>query len=122
MMKTRTVVVADDSAFMRNWLKKIIGGHGFTVIAEAKDGLQAVKLYNECLPDLLILDITMPKMDGLSALKLIKLKNPQSKIIICSSMGQKSLIIEAIRAGASDFVVKPYFDNLISIMDNCFSN
>jgi len=102
-----TVMVVDDAAFMRMILKNVLTGKGFEVI-EAVDGSDAVKKYKESKPDLVTMDITMPEMDGLAAVKEIKKFDPQAKIIMCSAMGQQSMVIDAIQAGARDFIVKPF--------------
>ena len=112
----KTVLLVDDSKFMRSLLKNIITSNDFEVIAEASNGEEAILQYNMYKPDLVILDITMPKINGLTALKTIKQQYPNSIIIMCSALGQQSLIIEALSAGASDFIVKPFFDNLISVL------
>ncbi|MGI5838444.1 MAG: response regulator [bacterium] len=102
-----TVLVVDDAAFMRMILKNILTAKGFEVI-EAVDGSDAVKKYREHQPDLVTMDITMPEMDGLTAVKEIKKIDPSAKIIMCSAMGQQAMVIEAIQAGARDFIVKPF--------------
>ncbi|AOZ93150.1 response regulator [Paenibacillus crassostreae] len=101
------IIVVDDSQFMRLILKEIITGMGHTVIAEAEDGYEAILKYSELHPDLVTMDINMPRMSGVSALKEIIKIDPSAKIVICSALGQQSMITEAIRAGAKDFVVKP---------------
>lgn len=101
------IIVVDDSQFMRLILKEIITSMGHTVIAEAEDGYEAILKYSELRPDLVTMDINMPRMSGVSALKEIIKIDPSAKILICSALGQPSMITEAIRAGAKDFVVKP---------------
>lgn len=100
-------LVVDDSLFMRVILKEIILNMGHFVIGEAENGYEAVLKYAELRPDLITMDINMPKMSGLAALKEILKINPQAKILVCSALGQQKVITEAIRAGAKDFVVKP---------------
>lgn len=107
------VLVVDDAAFMRMVLKNILTQNGFEVVGEAENGKQATIKYAELKPDLVTMDITMPEMDGITAVKEIKKLDPQAKIIMCSAMGQKALVIEAIKAGASDFIVKPFEENLV---------
>jgi len=102
------ILVVDDAAFMRMMIKDILTKNGFEVVGEAADGAQAVSLYQELLPDLVTMDITMPEMDGITALKEIKAVNPSAKIIMCSAMGQQAMVIDAIQAGARDFIVKPF--------------
>ena len=102
------ILVVDDAAFMRMMIKDILIKNGFEVVGEAADGAQAVSLYQELKPDLVTMDITMPEKDGITALKEIKSVNPSAKIIMCSAMGQQAMVIDAIQAGARDFIVKPF--------------
>ncbi|GAB6933473.1 response regulator [Calditerricola satsumensis] len=102
------VLVVDDAAFMRMMIKEILTKNGYTVVGEASDGHQAVALYKELQPDVVTMDITMPEMDGIAALKEIKKIDPNAKVIMCSAMGQQAMVIDAIQAGAKDFVVKPF--------------
>ena len=103
-----TVLVVDDAAFMRMMLKDILTKGGYDVVGEAADGNEAVAKYNELNPDLVTLDITMPNKDGLQALKEIRANDPNATCIMCSAMGQQAMVIDAIQAGAKDFVVKPF--------------
>ncbi len=102
------VLVVDDAAFMRMMIKDILNKNGYEVVGEAENGLKAVEKYQELRPDLTTMDITMPEMDGISAVKQIKLLDPAAKVIMCSAMGQQSMVIEAIQSGARDFIVKPF--------------
>ncbi|MFD2208837.1 response regulator [Virgibacillus halophilus] len=102
------ILIVDDAAFMRMMVKDILTKNGFEVVGEAGDGSQAVEKYKELSPDLVTMDITMPEMDGITALKKIKEINPEAKIIMCSAMGQQAMVIDAIQAGAKDFIVKPF--------------
>ncbi len=102
------VLIVDDAAFMRMMLKDILTKNGYEVIGEAGDGEQAVEMYKELSPDLVTMDITMPEKDGITALKEIKAYDPNAKVIICSAMGQQAMVLDAIQAGARDFVVKPF--------------
>lgn len=102
------VLIVDDAAFMRMMIKEILTKNGFEVVGEANDGLQAVEKFKELLPDLVTMDITMPEMDGITALKEIKKIDANAKIIMCSAMGQQAMVIDAIQAGAKDFIVKPF--------------
>ena len=102
------ILVVDDAAFMRMMIKDILTKNGYEVVGEASDGQQAVEKYKELHPDLVTMDITMPEMDGITALKEIKKINPGSKVIMCSAMGQQAMVIDAIQAGAKDFIVKPF--------------
>ena len=106
--KMAKILTADDAAFMRKVIKDTLSKNGFSDIVEAVDGADAVAKYDECNPDLVILDITMPNMDGLEALKAIKAKNPAANVVMCSAMGQEAMVIDAIQSGAKDFIVKPF--------------
>ncbi len=102
------ILIVDDAAFMRMMIKNILTSNGYEVVGEAENGLQAVEKYKELKPDLVTMDITMPEMDGITAVKEIKKIDPNARIIMCSAMGQQSMVIEAIQAGAKDFIVKPF--------------
>ena len=102
------ILIVDDAAFMRMMIKDILSKNGFDIVGEAADGIQAIEKYKETMPDLVTMDITMPEMDGITALKEIKSINPSAKVIMCSAMGQQSMVIDAIQAGARDFIVKPF--------------
>ena len=102
------VLVVDDAAFMRMMVKDTLSKNGYTDLYEAADGLQAVEVYNEVKPDLVIMDITMPNMDGLDALRAIMGQNPGANVVMCSAMGQEAMVIDAIKSGAKDFIVKPF--------------
>ncbi len=102
------VLVVDDAAFMRMMIKDILRKGGYEVIGEAEDGSKAVEKFKELRPDLVTMDITMPDMDGISAVKEIRKVDPNAMIIMCSAMGQQAMVIDAIQAGAKDFVVKPF--------------
>ena len=94
------VMICDDAAFMRMMIKDILTKNGYEIAAEAENGQKAVEKYPEAKPDLVLMDITMPEMDGIEALKKIKALDPGAKIIMCSAMGQQAMVIEAIQAGA----------------------
>ncbi|MFC7392560.1 response regulator [Scopulibacillus cellulosilyticus] len=102
------ILIVDDAAFMRMMLKDILTKNGYSVAGEAGDGKEAVEKYNELKPDLVTMDITMPEMDGITSLKKIREINPDAKVIMCSAMGQQAMVIDAIQAGAKDFIVKPF--------------
>lgn len=104
----KNVLVCDDAAFMRMMIKDILGKNGYNVVGEAENGLKAVEKYAELSPDLVLMDITMPEMDGIAALKKIKSNDPNAVVIMCSAMGQQAMVIESIQAGAKDFIVKPF--------------
>lgn len=102
------VMIVDDAAFMRMMVKDILSKNGFNVVGEAENGAVAVEKYMELRPDLVIMDITMPEMDGLQAVREIKKRDAQARIIMCSAMGQQAMVIDAIQSGAKDFIVKPF--------------
>ncbi|WP_144509247.1 response regulator [Bacillus sp. FJAT-22090] len=105
---SKRILIVDDAAFMRMMIKDILSKNGFEVVGEAADGIQAIEKYAELKPDLVTMDITMPEMDGIAALKEIKAKDSNATIIMCSAMGQQAMVIDAIQAGAKDFIVKPF--------------
>src|SRR5690625_1528618 len=105
---SKTILIVDDAAFMRMMIKDILEKNGYTVVGEAENGREAVEKYKELEPDLVTMDITMPEMDGITALKEIKQIDPDAVVIMCSAMGQQAMVIDAIQAGAKDFIVKPF--------------
>ena len=98
------ILLVDDAAFMRMMIKDILSKKGYEIAGEAENGLKAVEKYREVKPDLVMMDITMPEMDGIQALKKIKEEDPSATIIMCSAMGQQKMVVEAIEAGAKDFI------------------
>lgn len=104
----KNILICDDAAFMRMMIKNVLAKGGYNVVGEAENGAKAVEKYKELSPDLVLMDITMPNMDGLEALKAIKSKDPNANIVMCSAMGQESMVIDAIKSGAKDFIVKPF--------------
>ena len=102
------ILICDDAAFMRMMIKDILTKNGYNIVGEAENGAKAVEKYNELKPDLVLMDITMPEMEGIEALKKIKSGDPNASIIMCSAMGQQAMVIEAIQNGAKDFIVKPF--------------
>jgi two-component system chemotaxis response regulator CheY len=102
------VLIVDDAAFMRMMLRDILAKNGFEVVGEADNGKVAVQMYNDLKPDVVTMDITMPEMDGIAAVKEIKAADPAAKVVMVSAMGQQAMVIEAIRSGAADFIVKPF--------------
>ena len=103
-----TVLVCDDAIFMRTMISDILTQAGYEVVGEAETGSQAVQKYRELKPDLVTMDIVMPDMSGIEAVRLICKDDPDAKVLMCSAMGQQALVVEAIQAGAKDFVVKPF--------------
>jgi len=101
-------MIVDDAAFMRMMIKENLKRVGFSDFIEAGNGEEAVTLFAETRPDLILLDITMPVKDGLTALQEIRQKDPSAKIVMCSAMGQENMVIEAVKQGALDFIVKPF--------------
>ena len=104
----KRILITDDALFMRVTLKNILTQHGYEVVGEAQNGVEAVKLYDELKPDLVTMDITMPEMNGIEALKKIKSNDSSANVVMCTAMGQKNMVVEAIQAGAKDFIVKPF--------------
>ena len=102
------ILTVDDAAFMRKVIKDTLSKAGYTDLHEAVDGADAVEKYNSLKPDLVLMDITMPNMDGLEALKAIRAADGNANVVMCSAMGQETMVIDAIRSGAKDFIVKPF--------------
>ncbi len=102
------ILLVDDAAIMRMMLQEILEDAGHTVIGEAENGQEAIDKYKELKPDLVLMDITMPKVDGLKGVQMIKDFDKSAKIVMCSAMGQKELVLKAIKAGAKDFIIKPF--------------
>lgn len=102
------VLITDDAMFMRLMIKTTLSEGGHEIVAEATNGREAVEQYEKHLPDFVTMDITMPEMDGIEAVKRIVRAHPDAKIMMCSAMGQESLVAEAIQAGAKSFVIKPF--------------
>lgn len=114
------IMIVDDAAFMRMMLKDILTKGGHEVVGEAENGLRAIEKYKEVLPDLVLMDITMPELDGIGAVKRIKTVDPNAKIIMCSAMGQQAMVLESIQAGARDFIVKPFQpDRILEAIGKC---
>jgi two-component system chemotaxis response regulator CheY len=113
------VLIADDSAHMRTILKNALLRNGYDVVGEAEDGNEAVSLYEKLKPDVAAIDIKMPRMDGIEALKAIKSKHPDAKVVMISAMGQQKDVIEAMRSGASDFFIKPFIaEKVVEAIEN----
>jgi Response regulator containing CheY-like receiver domain and AraC-type DNA-binding domain len=115
----KRVLIVDDAAFMRNSLKIILERNSFEVVGEAENGLIAVSKYNELKPDIVTMDITMPKMDGIESLQIIRKNDSLAKVIMISAMGQESYVIKAITLGAKGFIVKPWKeDDIVRVLNN----
>jgi two-component system, chemotaxis family, chemotaxis protein CheY len=104
----KKVLIVDDTAFMRMMLKDIFSKNGFEVVGEAENGLVGVEKYKELKPDVVTMDITMPEMNGIDALSAIKNHDANAVVVVCSAMGQQTMVVEAIQKGAKDFIVKPF--------------
>ena len=104
----KKILLVDDAAFMRKMIKDTLIKNGYTEVFEAVDGADAVEKFGEIGPDLVVMDITMPNMDGLEALKAIRAKDGNANVVMCSAMGQESMVMDAVRSGAKDFIVKPF--------------
>lgn len=102
-----TILIVDDSDFMRVRCRQVLANEGYQVV-EASNGQEAVAKYEEVRPDLVMMDITMPIMDGIAAVREIKKRDPQARVVMCSALGQQAMVLEAIKAGARDFIVKPF--------------
>ncbi len=111
------ILIADDASFMRQMIREIIEPEGHEVVGEATNGIEAVELYQELMPDLVTMDIVMPKRSGIDAVKIIIAENPTACVVMCSALGQETLVMEALQAGARDFIVKPFKpDSVISTL------
>ena len=104
----KNILICDDAAFMRMMIKDILTKNGYNIAGEAENGAKAVEKYAELKPDLVLMDITMPEMDGIEAIKEIQASDPGASVIMCSAMGQQAMVIESIQSGAKDFIVKPF--------------
>ena len=104
----KRVLIADDASFMRQMIRDIIEPEGFEVVGEASDGVEVVEKFKKLHPDLVMMDIVMPKRSGIDAVKAIKLLDAGARVVMCSALGQESLVVEAMQAGAQGFIVKPF--------------
>lgn len=102
------ILIVDDASFMRMMLRNILTSHGHTIVAEAENGLKAIEAYQQSKPDIMLIDLIMPEMGGIEAVKRIMEIDPKARVIICSAMGQQALVVEAMQAGARDFIIKPF--------------
>lgn len=123
-MGKHTLVIIDDATFMRSMIKRIISGNDdFDVIGEGENGIEAIELAKKLKPDLMTLDVTMPKMDGIDSIKGILKASPKTRILMISAMGQQSMMIEAVKAGAKDFIVKPFEESkIIEVLNNIITD
>jgi two-component system, chemotaxis family, chemotaxis protein CheY len=113
----KRILITDDALFMRVTLKRILTDAGYEVVGEAANGKESVALYESLKPDLVTMDITMPEMDGIEALKAIRASDPNATVVMCSAMGQQNLMVEALTAGAKEFLVKPFqADKVIDVV------
>ncbi len=107
-MSTKRVLIVDDAVVMRMMIKGILSKNGYEIVGEAQNGVEAVEKYRALTPDLVTMDMVMPEMDGISAVREIVANHPDARIIMCTSMGQQALVVEAIQAGAKSFITKPF--------------
>lgn len=118
----KKILIVDDAAYMRMMLKEILVDHGYTVAGEASNGAEAVEKFRELKPDMVTMDITMPEMDGIEAVKKIRSFAPEAIIVMCSAMGQQNLVMKSLEAGAKDFVVKPFEpERIIQTLESIFA-
>jgi two-component system chemotaxis response regulator CheY len=121
--KSRTVLIVDDIPYVRKTLKQILTNRGYKVVGEAENGDEAVRLYQEIQPDLVTMDLVMPKLNGVEATRMILKKNPDARIIILSAMMQENLVADAILAGAKDYIIKPFqTEEVLKVMDQACSD
>ncbi len=104
----RKVLIADDASFMRQMIREIIEPEGWEVVGEASDGVEVVEKFKKLRPDVVMMDIVMPKRSGIDAVKAIKAEDASARVVMCSALGQEALVTEAMQAGARDFIVKPF--------------
>ena len=102
------ILIVDDASFMRMMLRNILTSHGYAIVGEPENGKVAIEAYQKLTPDITLIDLIMPEMGGIEAVKKIIEADPKAKIIICSAMGQQALVVEAMQAGARDFIIKPF--------------
>ncbi|WP_281165292.1 response regulator [Liquorilactobacillus sicerae] len=118
----KKILIVDDAVFMRIKLKDILEKNGYEVAGEAQNGKEAIEKYQSVSPDLVTMDITMPEVDGIQALKKIRENDGSAKVIMCSAMGQQGMVMDAIKAGAIDFIVKPFdTERVIKAVDKALS-
>lgn len=110
---TTRVLIIDDALFMRKLIRDALSPYGFTIVGEAENGLQGVSLFKDLRPDLVTLDIVMPEMDGLEALAALKKERSDARVVMITALEQRDLMLQAVRLGASDFIVKPFTDDRV---------
>lgn len=116
------ILIVDDAAFMRMTIRRMLEANGHTIVGEAGTGSEGVEKYKRHKPDIALLDLTMPEMDGMAAIKEIREFDPNAQVIVCTALGQQSKIAEAIESGAADFIVKPFVaDRLLAAIDKCLN-
>ena len=117
----KKILLVDDAAFMRMMIKNTLAQNGYTDIIEASDGIEGLE---KCLsenPDLVLMDITMPNLDGIEALRKLKEVQPSTRVVMCSALGQEKMVLEAIKLGAEDFIVKPFKpERIMKTVNKCF--
>lgn len=122
MTVAKRILIVDDAVFMRMKLRDILEKNGYEVAGEAQNGQEALDKYKVEKPDLVTMDITMPDVDGLDGLKMIMKADPNAKVVMCSAMGQQGMVMDAIKSGAVDFIVKPFdTERVIKSLDRAFS-
>lgn len=118
-----TVLVVDDAVFMRSTIKRMLENQQFEVVGEASNGLEAIDMYRKLLPDVVTMDITMPRMTGIEAVKAIIAEYPDAKIVMVTALGQQKLIVDALEYGAKDFITKPFApDQIVHVLQNVTSD
>ena len=113
-MPNGDILIVDDASFMRQMIREIVEPEGYEVVGEAANGIDGVKMFRELRPDLVTMDVVMPKCSGIDAVKGILLIEPEALIIMCSALGQEIVVMEALQAGASDFIIKPYYPERVA--------
>lgn len=122
-MTMPTVLVVDDAVFMRSTIKRMLENQQFEVVGEASNGLEAIDMYRKLLPDVVTMDITMPRMTGIEAVKAIIAEYPDAKIVMVTALGQQKLIVDALEYGAKDFITKPFDpDQIVHVLQNVTSD
>ncbi len=117
------IMIVDDAAFIRMMLKDILSKNGFEIVGQAENGLKAIDEYKDLKPDLVLMDITMPELNGVEATKKIREMDPGARIVICSALAQAQTVLEAIQAGARDYIVKPFEEEkVIRIINKCLKD